>query len=294
MCSALKKEADPRLCTSPKTTVNPTVPWDLCDLRHRRHRAHFASAQLAELFRARGRVHRLQLQPVPELLRPRAGGLGAAPVPGRHRLRRVRQLRHHVGPSLRGDICLRSVPPPYTLCGVCSTLQQWPCSSDAHWCLQSDVMHDQPHVIRLLNDDNQTASAPRFKRVGRSSIVMAPHDKTDDRGVQDPRVAFDPRTGIYYMFYTCFNTVSPPPAPLLPPPPPPPPFPLNPRKGVALCSASRRQHCVYADMCMIFPPILHQNHAEPEASRAVLCLATSRDPTSATGWIKRSVVFPGR
>ena len=61
---------------------------------------------------------------------------------------------------------------------------------------------------QLLNDDNQTASAPVFKHVGRSSVVMAPHDKTDDRGVQDPRVAFDARTGLYYMFYTCFNSVS--------------------------------------------------------------------------------------
>lgn len=60
----------------------------------------------------------------------------------------------------------------------------------------------------LLNDDNQTTSAPRFKHVSRSSIVMAPHDKTDDRGVQDPRVAYDSRTGIYYMFHTCFNSVS--------------------------------------------------------------------------------------
>ena len=54
----------------------------------------------------------------------------------------------------------------------------------------------------------QTASAPKFKHVSRSSIVMAPHDKTDDRGVQDPRVAYDSRTGIYYMFHTCFNSVS--------------------------------------------------------------------------------------
>ena len=41
--------------------------------------------------------------------------------------------------------------------------------------------------------------------------------------------------------------------------------------------------------------VVWQHHAEPEASAAgVLCLATSRDPTSSTGWLQRSVVFPGR
>lgn len=40
--------------------------------------------------------------------------------------------------------------------------------------------------------------------------------------------------------------------------------------------------------------VRRQNHAEPEATRGVLCLATSRDPTNSTGWIQRSVVFPGR
>ena len=41
-------------------------------------------------------------------------------------------------------------------------------------------------------------------------------------------------------------------------------------------------------------PVRRQNHAEPEATRGVLCLATSSDPTNSTGWIQRRVVFPGR
>jgi predicted GH43/DUF377 family glycosyl hydrolase len=69
---------------------------------------------------------------------------------------------------------------------------------------------------------------------------MAPHDSTDDRGVQDPRVAYDPNTQLYLMFYTCYNS----------------------------------------------------GHVS-NVSKAVLCLATTKDPTDASGWLKRGVVFKG-
>jgi len=56
----------------------------------------------------------------------------------------------------------------------------------------------------LLNNDN--VSTPEFASVDRDSIVFGPHDATDDKGTEDPRVAFDPTTGIYYLMYTCYNS----------------------------------------------------------------------------------------
>jgi predicted GH43/DUF377 family glycosyl hydrolase len=52
--------------------------------------------------------------------------------------------------------------------------------------------------------------APTFAPLTADSIVFEPvddpHTQNDDfRGTEDPRVALDPKTGIYYMFYTCFN-----------------------------------------------------------------------------------------
>ena len=129
--------------------------------------------------------------------------------------------------------------------GVCTGCNFSPCQNLSSPCIPGAwAQHQCQDVItfaELLNDDNQTATPPRFAHVSRASIVMAPHDNTDDRGVQDPRVAFDSRTGVYYMFYTCFNS----------------------------------------------------DHAT-SISRGVLCLATSKNPTSPTGWLKRGVVFPGR
>lgn len=56
----------------------------------------------------------------------------------------------------------------------------------------------------LLNNDNH--SSPQFGKISAESVVFGPHDSTDDYGTEDPRVAFDPRTGIYYMLYTCYNS----------------------------------------------------------------------------------------
>ena len=58
----------------------------------------------------------------------------------------------------------------------------------------------------LLDDDNPPAATPRFKHVDRGSVVFGPHDLTDDQGTEDPRVALDAATGIYYMLYTCYNS----------------------------------------------------------------------------------------
>lgn len=56
----------------------------------------------------------------------------------------------------------------------------------------------------LLNDDNSSAITPKFKPIDSHSLVFGPHDDSDLRGTEDPRVAFDAATGTYYMFYTCW------------------------------------------------------------------------------------------
>lgn len=88
------------------------------------------------------------------------------------------------------------------------------------------------------NCKRQTTEAPKFAYVDSGTVVMSPSSATDDRGVQDPRVAYDVSTGVYLMFYTCYNS----------------------------------------------------KHA-PNVSDAVLCLATTKDPTEPAGWLQRDVVF---
>jgi len=56
----------------------------------------------------------------------------------------------------------------------------------------------------LLNDDN--SSTPQFRPIDSGSVVLGPHDATDDKGTEDPRVAYDPTTGIYHLLYTCYNS----------------------------------------------------------------------------------------
>ena len=57
--------------------------------------------------------------------------------------------------------------------------------------------------------DGSTVRAPQFSPLTAESVVFAPVDKPplndDFRGTEDPRVALDPKTGVYYMFYTCFH-----------------------------------------------------------------------------------------
>ena len=57
----------------------------------------------------------------------------------------------------------------------------------------------------LKGSDNTTSTAPVFAPVTESSVVFGPHADIDIRGTEDPRVAYDPATGIYYMFYTCWS-----------------------------------------------------------------------------------------
>lgn len=66
-----------------------------------------------------------------------------------------------------------------------------------------------PHASRLAFSSEVTASArgatPTFAPIGASSIVFGPHDHTDNLGTEDPRVVFEGTSGIFWMFYTCYN-----------------------------------------------------------------------------------------
>jgi predicted GH43/DUF377 family glycosyl hydrolase len=106
------------------------------------------------------------------------------------------------GLLIRSSNC-SSVPGKCTLCNFGRTAAGSGCPPGEQAC--QDVIT----FSELLSDDNNTAAVPRFKKPTAADVVMAPRltpGSMDDRGVQDPRVAFDPKTGLYYMFHTCFNT----------------------------------------------------------------------------------------
>ena len=83
---------------------------------------------------------------------------------------------------------------------------------------------------------SDAAGSPVFAPVTADSVVFGPHDMTDDKGTEDPRVAYNPVDKLYYMYYTCFNSDTTP------------------------------------------------------QDRVTMCLATSADPTSATGWTRHGPV----
>ena len=60
---------------------------------------------------------------------------------------------------------------------------------------------------KLLSNDNASGIAPpSFTKLDAAAIVFGPHDDTDDLGTEDPRLHLDPLTGVYYLFYTCYNS----------------------------------------------------------------------------------------
>jgi predicted GH43/DUF377 family glycosyl hydrolase len=41
------------------------------------------------------------------------------------------------------------------------------------------------------------------------SVVYGPHNQSDIKGTEGPRIALDSKTGIFYMLYTCFGAGKP-------------------------------------------------------------------------------------
>tara|TARA_B110000208_G_scaffold88174_1_gene111336 strand:+ start:104 stop:1177 length:1074 start_codon:yes stop_codon:yes gene_type:complete len=57
---------------------------------------------------------------------------------------------------------------------------------------------------RLMSETDNHTATPTFERVTSASFVFGPHDDTDIRGTEDPRIAWDEESQLYYMFYTCW------------------------------------------------------------------------------------------
>jgi hypothetical protein len=98
--------------------------------------------------------------------------------------------------------------------------------------------------------------SPRFRPVDEKSVVFGPHDTSDDYGTEDPRVAYDTRTGLYYVMYArrLFCGVC---------------------AGCVVCVArawTLRYTCY--------------NSGHAAGDKVTLCLATTSDPTSSTGWVR--------
>lgn len=64
----------------------------------------------------------------------------------------------------------------------------------------------------LKGSDDEKVTAPSFEHLTAESIVFEPVNQPpvnpDLRGTEDPRVALDKSTGIYYMFYTCYSATA--------------------------------------------------------------------------------------
>ena len=44
-----------------------------------------------------------------------------------------------------------------------------------------------------------------FSKITYKSEVFGPSDSSDSWGTEDPRMAFNPKDNLYYMFYTAYN-----------------------------------------------------------------------------------------
>jgi predicted GH43/DUF377 family glycosyl hydrolase len=87
----------------------------------------------------------------------------------------------------------------------------------------------------LKGSDDSTVNEPTFEKIDNSSVVFGPHDNSDLRGTEDPRIAYNPQDEVYYMMYTCWA-----------------------KNGTGQ-----------------------------------LCLATTKDPTSSSGWTRHGPAFSG-
>eukprot|EP00039_Didymoeca_costata_P013366 m.202389 g.202389 ORF g.202389 m.202389 type:complete len:357 (-) comp15751_c0_seq3:2331-3401(-) len=86
----------------------------------------------------------------------------------------------------------------YTFSGHTNGCTTRPCCCR---CQNASVMT----FAKLMNNDNSSSTTPVFEKITKDSIVFGPESEIDERGTEDPRVAFDPRTQTYYMFYTCLH-----------------------------------------------------------------------------------------
>eukprot|EP00931_Biecheleriopsis_adriatica_P073908 TRINITY_DN48108_c0_g1_i1.p1 TRINITY_DN48108_c0_g1~~TRINITY_DN48108_c0_g1_i1.p1 ORF type:complete len:394 (+),score=38.01 TRINITY_DN48108_c0_g1_i1:85-1182(+) len=83
------------------------------------------------------------------------------------------------------------------------------CGQDQDHCCGCSGTGPKASVLsfaRLESQDSSAAAVPKISRVSASSVVFGPHDESDVNGVEDPRIAYDEKTGLYHVLYTCFGS----------------------------------------------------------------------------------------
>jgi len=76
------------------------------------------------------------------------------------------------------------------------------CSSRIGQCTHCSGAGEAASVLTF----SEKIGTAAFRPVSSASVVFGPHDETDDLGTEDPRVVFDASDGVYWMFYTCYNS----------------------------------------------------------------------------------------
>lgn len=71
-------------------------------------------------------------------------------------------------------------------------------------CAGTDANASRITFSRMIETDHPHA-APRFSPITADSEVFGPHNASDLRGTEDPRIQYDEWTNLYYMFYTCWS-----------------------------------------------------------------------------------------
>jgi predicted GH43/DUF377 family glycosyl hydrolase len=85
------------------------------------------------------------------------------------------------------------------------------CGQDLDHCCSCSGTGDAASILtwsELQNEDGDVDEIPSFSHVGSESVIFGPHDDSDLRGTEDPRIAYDKKTGIYHMLYTCYGSES--------------------------------------------------------------------------------------
>jgi len=59
----------------------------------------------------------------------------------------------------------------------------------------------------LTNSDSSADDKPSFSHIDSSSVVFGPHDDSDIKGTEDPRVVYDASDELYHVLYTCWGNV---------------------------------------------------------------------------------------
>lgn len=129
---------------------------------------------------------------------------------------------------------------------------------------------------RLEGDDGSQTKSPKFTPLTSQSIVFEPVDdpplNDDFKGTEDPRVAMDPKTGIYYMFYVRAVVLE---------------------LALDLDLATVQRAIFLADKRVCAMQTCFHKGTYSDGAGGSLCLASTKDPSSSTSWTRHGTAFPG-